>query len=286
MDLARLFAPADVRGFVHACEVDGDREVGLDPDEVVVAASVFKVPVMLELARQCAAHELDLAQRVRVPAGRRTIGPTGISVMSDDVDLSLRDLAYLMMSVSDNTATDVIMAMVGIDHITETLRSLGLTKTVLVGDCDELLTSMMEDLGIAGGDLSLAEVEPEVIAAARVLTPMATNRTTPREMTRLLSMIWRDEAGPPAACAEVRRIMGLQVWPHRLTAGFPDEVGVAGKTGTLPGIRNEAGVVVYPDGSRYAVAVFTRSSTYDFRHPAGDATIGAAARAAVDELRG
>ena len=269
MDLHDIFQRAEVRGFVHACEIDGDGEVGLEADEPVVAASVFKVPVMLELARQCAAGELDLTQRICVPADRRTIGPTGISSMRDDVDVSLRDLANLMMTVSDNTATDVIIEMVGLDRINTTLKQLALTETVLVENCESIIASLLE----------------EEVPAARCLRPLETNRTTPREMTRLLSMIWRGEAGPPEACAEVRRIMSLQVWPHRLTAGFPDEVAVAGKTGTLAAIRNEAGVVTYPDDRRYAVAVFLHASTHAFRHPAADAAIGAAARAAVNALR-
>ena len=79
--------------------------------------------------------------------------------------------------------------------------------------------------------------------------------------------------------------MSLQVWPHRMTSGFPDQVTIAAKTGTLPGIRNEAGVVTYPDGGRYAVAVFTRSYTFEYRLPAVDAAIGTAARLAVEQLR-
>jgi beta-lactamase class A len=78
----------------------------------------------------------------------------------------------------------------------------------------------------------------------------------------------------------------LQVWPHRLASGFPfDDVRVAGKTGTLPTVRNEIGVVEYPDGGRYAVAVCTRSASTAFTLPAADAVIGTAARLAVEHLR-
>jgi beta-lactamase class A len=145
----------------------------------------------------------------------------------------------------------------------------------------------MADLEAAGLDLeNITEIPYDLYESVRAIDAKRTNRTTPREMTRLLSMIWRDEAGPPDACAEVRRIMGLQVWPHRLTSGFGDGVKLSAKTGTLPAIRNEAGVVELPDGSRYAVAVFTRANTYVWTQPAIDAAIGTAARLAVDELHG
>jgi beta-lactamase class A len=127
-----------------------------------------------------------------------------------------------------------------------------------------------------------------MLAQLREVDPRrATTRTTPRDITRLLQLIWADEAAPPAACAEARRILNLQVWPHRLASGFADldDVITGGKTGTLPGIRNEVGVVEYPDGGKYAVACFTRSTNLTKKDAAADAVIGRAARLAVDELR-
>jgi beta-lactamase class A len=103
-------------------------------------------------------------------------------------------------------------------------------------------------------------------------------------MTGLLSLIWRDRAGPAAACAQVRQLMSRQASWHRLAAGFGDEVAVAAKSGTILGVRNEVGVASYPDGRRYAVAVFTNGG-WGARRPDVDAAIGRAARLAVDLLR-
>jgi beta-lactamase class A len=97
-------------------------------------------------------------------------------------------------------------------------------------------------------------------------------------------MIWDAKVAPPSDCEVIRRIMSLQVWPHRITSGFGDGVLISAKTGTLPGVRNEAGVVHTTDGGRYAVAVFTRAETFEGRRPDIDAAIGQAARAAVDAL--
>ncbi|MFP3813852.1 serine hydrolase, partial [Bacillus sp. SIMBA_005] len=68
-------------------------------------------------------------------------------------------------------------------------------------------------------------------------------------------------------------------------SGFPSEVKIAAKTGTVPAWRNEAGVVTYPDGRQYAVAVFTRADSLAERLPAVDASIGRAACAAVEHIR-
>lgn len=285
--LSAIFDRAGADACVHAVDLASGAEVGLQPDEPAVSASVFKLPVLLEVCRQFATGRLEPQTRVRVPAARRTLGPTGLSALCDDVEMSVRDLATMMIAVSDNTATDVVAELVGLDAVNATMVELGLTSTVLVEDCRGLIDGLLADLGGHGPEaLARGAVPPAVLAGLRALVPALTNRTTARETTTLLAAIWRDDAGPPDACAEARRILGLQVWPHRLRSGFPGEVRTSGKTGTLPGVRNEVGVLEYPDGGRYAVAVFTRARSWADPQPDIDTSIGAAARLAVEHLRG
>ena len=285
MDLPGLFAAADVEGWLHARDLATGTQVAHAPDDLVVMASVFKVPVLLELHRQGHEGRLDLTEPVLVPVEGRSLGPFGISVMRDPLRMSLRDLAWLMMGISDNAATDVICDAVGIDRVNALLQELGLRSTVLVGACRDLFRTMAEDAADVGG-LEADLTDLAVVDRLRVLDPPATTHTTARDITELLSLIWTDRAGSPEVCAEVRQTLATQVWPHRLAAGFPeDSVTTSGKTGTLPRWRNEVGVVEFADGGRYAVAVFTRSSSASRKNPAADAVIGAAARAAVEELR-
>jgi beta-lactamase class A len=289
-EIDAVFTRAGASARFHAIDLASTKEVGIEPDELVVTASVFKVPVLVELMRRGFLGELDLTERVVVPASRRTMGPTGLSVMLDDLEISVRDLAFFMMSVSDNTATDVLMERLGgPTPINLTMVALGLPNTVLTGDCEVLLRELLEDLGVNDGrddeDISIATMPPARFAHCRSLIAAKTNRTTPREMTTLLRLIWEDAIGAPGAGPECRRILGLQVWPHRLSSGFPDGVKLSAKTGTLPGIRNEAGVIEYADGGRYAVAAFTTAESYASQQPSIDAAIGTAARLAVDHLR-
>ncbi|HET6625396.1 MAG TPA: serine hydrolase [Nocardioidaceae bacterium] len=88
----------------------------------------------------------------------------------------------------------------------------------------------------------------------------------PREISSLRSAIWADRACEPETCARVREIMAAQIWSHRLSSGFESEIQIAAKIGTLPAVRNEAGVITYPNGKRHAVAVFARANT--LRRPA------------------
>lgn len=265
MSLSEFFDAVGVRGFLHVRRLGTADALGWDADAPVVLASVVKVPLAYEFARQVAAGLLDPADRVCASAADR-LGGTGSAGFADDVSYSLRDAARLALSVSDNTAADLLFDRVGVDNVRSLLAELGLTRTAVIGAPRDVLRTIIEDTE-AGRPL-------------RALDPLRTSSTTPREMTALLSAIWADDGGAP-----VREWMSAQVSWHRLAAGFPPEVAVAGKTGTMPGIRNEIGVATYPDGAAYAVAVFTAGGAEALRRPDIDQAIGAAARAAVDQLR-
>ena len=285
-----VFADAGVSGRLHARRTNqGGPEIGVGADEPVVLASVFKVTVALAYARQVVGGVLDPSEVVAVPSTYRT-GGIGTSGCLDEPRLSLRDLAGLMLTLSDNAATDVIVDRVGLGAIRTVIDDLGLTQTSIDGHCDALFSTFHEDLGVdrhLGLEALVGAWHDAPDTYLRALDPRASlHRSTPRDITLQLSCIWNDDIVAPAACKIVRDTMADQVWPHRLASGFPDDVAVAGKTGTLSGVvRNEAGVVTYPDGLSYAVAVFLRSETPRERHPAADRAIGESARLAVDHLR-
>ncbi|MFI6901299.1 serine hydrolase [Nonomuraea sp. NPDC050394] len=274
----QVLGPIGARAWVHAVDLDSGAEIGYGEYGLVALASVFKIPVLVELFRRFGDGRLSPDARLDVPAEGRSAGPTGLSVMADPIELSLRDLAYWMMSVSDNAATDILVNLLGIDAINATLRELGLTRTRVDGTCDDLYQTMYQDVPEGAG--------PDAMRAARAVDPERTQHSgTPREVTRLLTAIWKDEAAGAAECAEMRRILGLQAWPHRLRAGFTEPgTRVSAKTGTLPFWRNEAGVVE-ADGGRFAVAVFIRTEDHRYRQPAADACVGTLGRLAVDHLR-
>ncbi|ONI76305.1 serine hydrolase [Actinosynnema sp. ALI-1.44] len=288
-EIEAVFADAGARGFVHAKQIgvpDGP-EVGVGADDQVVLASVFKIPVAVAFAREVAAGRLDETERTRVTA-RYRIGGIGTAGCADDVEMSWRDLAHFMLTMSDNAATDLIFHRVGQAAVDQVLADLGLARTRLTGCCEDLFASVIADLGAKPDDdldAVLAGATEEQMWKLTVLDPDRTTSSTPREITALLDAIWTDRAGDTAACERVRKIMAQQIWPHRMSSGFPAGVAIAAKTGTLPAVRNEAGVVTDVDGRQYAVAVFTRADSLQDRLPAVDAAIGKAARLAVDHLR-
>jgi beta-lactamase class A len=296
-DIRETFDRAQCTGQLCVQSLDGGQEVAVDADRPAVSASVFKVSVAPEAATQFADGRLDPRQRVTLRAADRTPGPVGFSLFRDDAEASLRDLVVAMLTISDNPATDALLDQVGIDAVNASSARLGLTGTVIAADLRTVINSIGHAAGFAGWDAMWAwneqphsaDEEDHVLRrlmAADALVPERTTRTTPRDMATLLRLIWTDQAGPPTACRRVRELMGQQLTKHRLAAGFPSPARVFAKSGSLVGVvRNEIGVIEYPDGPGYAGAVFARARQPWQDDAAINTAIGAAAAAAVDVLR-
>ncbi len=297
MDAASVLEQLGLTGAAYAAPVAGPPDAGFHEDDLVTPASVMKIQVALTLENSIAAASVSGRSRRRMRAEDRTPGPVGISLMHDDVSMSVRDLMVAMLTVSDNVATDELIAVVGLDEISATARRLGMVRTLITSDIRGMLNQLARDVGfpnyraLAGhdpkrdGPPSADEVRRRLAESAALDSHLGT-RTTARETVTLLQAIWTDHGGPPWACAAVRHIMGQQLTRHRIAAGFAPPVSVGAKSGGLMGIiRNEAGVVTFPDGHEYAVAVFTRSNRDRTDPTRVDAVIGKVARLLVEDLR-
>lgn len=231
-------------------------------------------------------------------AERRTPGPIGMSLMRDEVSMSLRDLVVAMLTISDNVAADELIDVVGVDQINKTTRALGMARTLITSNVQDMLDAVARESGFPSYIALIAHdpatqgapSEDEIrlkIAASTALDPARGTRTTAAETVALLGAIWSDRAGPPEACAAVRSAMARQLTRHRIASAFGPGISVAAKSGGLLGIaRNEAAVVAFADGSAYAVAVFTRAQRDTASDPRlHDAAIGQIARVLIDRLR-
>lgn len=297
--LRSLFEEAGCEATFCAVPLTGDPGLEIGADEPVTPASVIKVLVAQAALNAMTAGALDPTSRVRVAAAGRTPGPVALSLLADDVELSLRDLVPLMLTISDNPATDTLVSAVGLDAVNQLGRDLGLEQTRMTSDLMTMLDAMAREAGFhdyaalasyeppAPGDASADEIRTR-LAATAALDPARGTRTTARDCVLLLRAVWGDRAGPAEACRRLRSVLGQQLTRHRIAAGFGPDVRVAAKSGGLMGVvRNEIGVVQVPDGRAYALAAFTRSDPSqraDARRI--DAAIGGAAAYAVELLQG
>jgi beta-lactamase class A len=285
-------------GTAYAAPVAGGPGVGFHEDVLVTPASVMKVQVALAVEHLISTGALDGAAPRVVPARRRTPGPTGMSLMRDAVSISVRDLVVAMLTISDNVATDELLAVAGLDEVNRATALLGLTRTRVTSDIHTMLEDVAREVGFQDFD-ALAAHDPSTdgppsedevarrIAQSAPFDPTCGTRTTASEAVALLQAIWSDRAGTPEACRGVRDAMARQLVRARIASGFDRTVTVAAKSGALLGVvRNEAGVVTFPDGAAFAVAVFTRRPAGNAAEPARiDACIGQVARQLVDVLR-
>ncbi|MCA1554454.1 MAG: class A beta-lactamase-related serine hydrolase, partial [Chloroflexi bacterium] len=116
---------------VAARDLASAREVLLNADEVFPTASMAKIPILLELYRQHESGKLLLGETLTLRK-RGRVGGSGVIVYMDDaLTLNLRNLAVLMMSISDNSATNALVERLGIDNINGAMRAAGMTNSHL-----------------------------------------------------------------------------------------------------------------------------------------------------------
>ncbi|MGW4440588.1 serine hydrolase [Streptomyces sp. NPDC004596] len=260
-----VFAAGGCQGSLSVREIDGPGRLSVAGGELAVAASTFKIAIGLEFFCQAAQGDLDPAERVAVSPAQASPGGQGLCITEDPVEISLRDTARLMLTISDNTATDVLIRRVGIERVRARLAGLGLTGFHLPGTIRHELDSAARTAGFAGWEAMTERVrdarspqEGEAmwrrVLASPGMRPGRISSATADDLAALLRAVWRDEAGPAEACSNLRRMMGQQRLTRKIAAGFGPHVLVVSKSGTVPGgVSNDAGVVAFPDGRRYRV---------------------------------
>jgi beta-lactamase class A len=225
----RLQASADgfdgVVGYA-ALDLTSGEEFGRLERQDFPTASTIKLAVLYELFRQ--ADEGRVALDVVAPLDRaHVVGGSGILRALGTPALSLRDHAVLMMSLSDNTATNVVIDRVTIRAVGERMQALGLTGITL-------RRKMMDAAAAARGDENVA---------------------TPRDVVRLLRVLHVGEGLKPESKAGALKILEVGAGGY-LRRGVPAGVQVLNKPGELEGVRVDA-AIVRAQHRPYAVAVMT-----------------------------
>lgn len=287
-EIVAVFVDAGCRGWLRAERIGAPGPVvDLNGDAPVVAASVYKLLVLIAAARAFDSGRLDPAATVRVVPDQCTPGPSGLSLFSDPVTLSWRDLARLMITLSDNAAADVLLGAVGLAEVERVIADLELHCTRVVGGTAALQRQVIHDTGALTLDEAVGLLASNSsVQHSAAFDPAYTTATSAADTNTALAGIWTDTVASPRSCQMMRTMLAQQIWPHRIRSAFPyGDVTVAGKTGTIGPIRNEAAVVGFPGEPPIAVSVFTRAARSDVYLPVVDRAIGLAARAAVTALR-
>lgn len=215
-------------------DLRGSERIAINADELLPTASTIKIAILahlLELAEQGA---IDLDRRVVVDASHRVPGSGVLLHFDDPVELTVRDVAVLMIDVSDNIATNLCIEWATADGVNEMLRRLGLCRTTL-------RRKMQDGAAIARGEENVA---------------------TAGELVELMGKLFRGKGLHPAVCQETLRILRKPKGGY-FRPGLPEDVEMANKPGAMGRVRNDAAIVYLPRRP-YALCVMTAHGPADF----------------------
>jgi beta-lactamase class A len=223
---------------IAAKDLSTGREILINADRQFVAASIIKVPIMVEGFRQAEEGLIGLQTKVKL-ADTDKVGGAGIlKVMSQGIKIPVIDLIRLMIVISDNTASNILVDLFGIDRVNRTMQELGFTGIILRRKF-----------------MTLPQAE------------QTANSVTPQDITGLLEGIAKGQVVSRWACEEMVKIMKDQQLDDLIPALIPvsggkeeslvgqiKNVEIAHKTGSVLGVRHDA-AIVYAGSVNYVVTI-------------------------------
>lgn len=249
---------------VAATQLGTGRHIGYRENELFPTASVIKLPLLVTLYEDAIAGRIDLSERVTYREDTRVAGSGVLQFLDDGLNPTLRDLSVLMMSVSDNTATDLLFDRVGKTRIESTMGRLGLDSIKVPFDIREMLMELvdMDHTQPGGYDELRRLLRLSAGSGGRSMVPAQADRTTPADMCRLLELIESRAILDPESCTAIVELLKRIQSATRIPGLLPKGTVVAHKTGSYRRLRNDVGIVYAPNGP-YAVALFARELARD-----------------------
>lgn len=256
----------DVEVGVHAIHFGSGREISVNADNRFPTASTVKVPILFALYRKAETGEIDLGQRVPIIERHRTAGSGVLQDLDLGLEPTLHDLATLMITVSDNQATDMLYQTLGGAYIQRVATEIGMGETRVPRTIRALLYDMV---GMDESDPGHTyAMNRELLRAGQrnsggwsLGVGDENDVSSPRDMVTLLTRIHQGEDPSRPACDAMLDILKRQKFNTVLPLLLPPEIEIAHKTGSLHGVRNDVGIVYAPQesGGPYAVAVMSRN---------------------------
>lgn len=234
---------------VQVVDLTDSSRIGVNENLVFPQGSAIKIPILIELFRRADARPALLAARHSITASTRTGGSGVLQFFSDGgSELSNEDLSILMVTLSDNGATNLLIDALGMDSVNHTMATLGLKQT-------RLQRRMIDPAASARGDENIStpvEAADVMVRLARCQLPLSR-----------------------AACERVRKILELPK-DEPVRSVIPADIPVASKPGGIEGVATSWALVEFPDRP-FVITVMTNYGGGD-----GDAAIREAATAAYE----
>jgi beta-lactamase class A len=206
---------------------------GIRPDEQFFTASIIKVPIMVAVYRKVDEGDLSFSQQIEIKEEDWAAGAGWLQWEKAGTKQTVGDLLLLMMTQSDNVASNALVRTVGgADYVNEVARSMGAKHTMLY----------------------------QKVSSERGAVPGLDNRSTPRDMATMLQKIAEGKAASEKSCGYMIDLMYLDELDWWLDAGLPAGVDAANKAGWLYRVYDDVGIVQSGD-HRYVVAILSKHGT-------------------------
>jgi len=245
--LDALVAQAGGELGLAAMNLTTGEELARNDERPMPTASVFKLPLLVEVFRQSEAGALDLDERVTLRAEDAVMGSGILRDFSPGLQPTLRDLAMMMVIVSDNSATNLLLDRVGgPQRVNATMRELGLASIVV----------------------------HRRIVFGEITTNGSLAEAAPRDLMRLVAMLAREELVSPEASRAMLAILGRQrhleqaprfiaYRPYAGDFGRAQPIKVFNKTGFINGLRADTGLITIDPDVRIAYSIVNDVGTDD-----------------------
>lgn len=252
---------------VYAKNLDTGETFGIRPDDRVRTASTIKLAILAAVFSAVAQGKASWDETVTMRAEDKVPGSGVIRELADGTKLTLRDLVHMMIVVSDNTATNLLLDRFTADFVNAEVKKLGFRQTL----------ALRKVMGKVASGHSREGLQEEY-------QKYGLGVSTPREMADLMGKLERGEVVSPEASREMLNVLGRQQLKDGIGRRLPD-AWVASKSGSLDRLRSDVGLV-RSTGGRIAMAITVDDMLRTDYSPenAGSILIGDLARMLVNGL--
>lgn len=240
--VSALTTPFKGSVMLYAKNLRTGRDFGRGAETKVRTASTIKLPILCALESLIDAGKVRWDERLVLKADDKVTGSGVMGNLADGTDLTVRNVAILMIIVSDNTATNLILDRITADAVNDYLDAIGLPLT-------------RSNRKVRGDGAKLKD--PTGWSRAGLIEEnkkYGLGVTTPREMVRLLELLEQGKVVSPAVSKDVLDILKMQHEREGIARHAPDDVEIASKHGSLDALRSDVGIV-YTPGGPIAIAI-------------------------------
>ena len=228
----QIAANPKIQATIFVWDPSNGNYVDIDGDKPYPAASIIKIPVLISLFQAIETGKLKRTDTIPLEEYYRSEGSGGLQYKAQGIALTIDNLARIMITDSDNSATNMLMSAIGsMTSINNDIKSWGLKNTQI--------NTWLPDMG-------------------------GTNYTTTKDLAIMLHNLDNESFLKLESRADIFDYMGHVKNNRLLAAGIPANASIAHKTGDIGTMVGDAGIIYSPNGKKYIVAIMVKRPYNDF----------------------